>query len=380
MTTDCNILFYSDKLASFEYSDSHPFKPSRARHLMDLLNRYSLIFETNQKVLEPEPLDEELLYAVHDKKYISLLKQCNTGEFDISMLEAGIGTPDNPVVLGMYDFALAASGATHQGAMMLLNNEASFAFNPLGGFHHAGRNFAEGFCFINDIAIAIAECLKRGARVAYIDIDAHHGNGVQDAFYGSDQVLTISLHESGKSLYPWGGFENEEGIKDGTGYNVNIPLLAESDDEVYLYAFRELVPPLIEAFKPDIIFLEAGGDVHRDDPLTHLNLTSNGYRETLKMIKNFGKPVCATGGGGYDVYQTANLWATVWSVFCGVEPEDHFAGSVGGMMFGPETTSGSLDEPPFAIFGEEKNQCIDAINQVIMAVKGKIFPLHGIKV
>ena len=320
MTAERNILFYSDKLASFEYSDTHPFKPARARHLMDLLNRYSLMYEENQEVLEPAPLDEELLYTVHDKKYISLLKQCNAGDFDIEMLEAGIGTPDNPVMPGMLDFALAASGGTYQGAMMILDKEASFVFNPLGGFHHAGRNYAEGFCFINDIAIAIAACLDRGAKVAYIDIDAHHGNGVQDAFYGSDRVLTISLHESGKTLYPWGGFENEEGIKEGAGYNVNIPLLAESDDEVYLYAFRELVPPLVKAFAPDIIFLEAGGDVHRDDPLTHLNLTANGYRKTLEMIRDFKIPVLATGGGGYEVYKTANLWATVWSVFCNVEP------------------------------------------------------------
>lgn len=127
-----------------------------------------------------------------------------------------------------------------------------------------------------------------------------------------------------------------------------------------------------------MIFLEAGGDVHRDDPLTHLNLTINGYRETLKMIKGFNIPVMATGGGGYDVYKTANLWATVWSVFCDIEPEDHFAGSVGGMMFGPEATMGSLDEPPFAVFGEEKNKSIAYVQEVISSIKKNIFPVHGI--
>ncbi len=379
MNADLNILFYSDALASFEYSETHPFKPARARHLMDLLNRYSLIFEENQRVIEPEPLEEELLYLFHEKKYISLLKQCNAGDFDLAMLEAGIGNQDNPVIAGMFDFALAASGGTHQGAMMLHSGEARFAFNPLGGFHHAGRNYAEGFCFINDIAIAIADLVRQGAKIAYIDIDAHHGNGVQDAFYGSDRVLTISLHESGKTLYPWGGYENETGVREGTGYNVNIPFMAESDDEVYTWAFKETVPPLIKAFAPDIIFLEAGGDVHRDDPLTHLNMTSNGYRRTLEMINDFDVPVMATGGGGYDVYQTANLWATVWSVFCGIKPEDDFAGSIGGMMFGPEATAGSLDEPPFAVFGEEKDKAIAAAQEVIDSIKKNIFPVHGIK-
>ncbi|MCP4130031.1 MAG: acetoin utilization protein AcuC, partial [bacterium] len=178
-----NILLYSDKLAMFEYGKSHPFKPERARQLMELLNRYNLIFESNQKIIEPEPLAEELLYTFHGKEYINLLRQCSTGKFEPAMLEAGLGTSDNPVIKGIYEFALQAAGATWQGTQMLLNNEARFAFNPVGGFHHGGKDHAEGFCYVNDIALAITECLKKGCRVAYIDIDVHHGNGIQDAFY-----------------------------------------------------------------------------------------------------------------------------------------------------------------------------------------------------
>jgi len=372
MKQGMHILFYSDELASFQYSATHPFKPGRARQLMDLLNRYALMYEPNQKILKPEPLDEKLLLLFHERRYIDLLKKCNSGEFSLEMLEAGIGNPDNPVMPGMLDFALKASGGTWQGVMMLLNGEARFVFNPLGGFHHAGRNYAEGFCYINDIAIAIQECVNRGKKVAYIDIDAHHGNGVQDAFYASDKVLTISLHESGKTLYPWSGFEDETGIKEGEGYNVNIPFMENTDDEVYLHAFRELVPPLLERFNADLIFVEVGGDAHREDPLAHLSLTSNAYREIIQTINGLSDRIIATGGGGYNVFKTASLWALAWSLFCDIEPEDNFAGSVGGMMFGPEAHSGSLNDPPFTVTGGTKEQCMDHARKVAAFLKENI--------
>jgi acetoin utilization protein AcuC len=375
-----NILIYSDKLASFEYSENHPFKPSRAKQFLDLLIRYSLIFEPNQRIIEPEPLREELLYLFHDREYIELLKTFDKGKYTIEMYGAGLGTEDNPVIDGIYEFSLAASGGTYQGAMMLLNNEALFVFNPLGGFHHAGRNHAEGFCYINDIAITISDLVRKGQRVVYIDIDVHHGNGVQDAFYDSDRVFTISLHESGKSLYPWSGFEDGIGMRDGRGYNINIPLLRGTDDEVYLYAFESIVPPLVKKFNPDIVCVEIGGDAHREDPLAHLNLTSNGYMKVVNMIKEFSPKLLALGGGGYNVFKTAALWALAWAVICGLEPKDNYAGLVGGMMYGPETESGSLQDEPFVLTGEEKKNCFKHAKTVVRFIQELLFPLHGIKI
>ena len=159
---------------------------------------------------------------------------------------------------------------------MIFDGEIDLAFSPTGGFHHAGRRHAEGFCYVNDIGVAIEELLAAGRRIAYIDIDAHHGNGIQNEYDSNGDVLKISMHESGETLYPWGGFETETGAGDGAMCNVNIPLPAGTDDEFFIAAFDEIVPPLVSAYAPDIIIAVVGTDCLASDPLTHLSLTNNG--------------------------------------------------------------------------------------------------------
>jgi acetoin utilization protein AcuC len=374
-----NVFMYSDDLARQEYKPSHPFKPVRARLMHELLNRYGLIDGEDQAVVRPSLMDEELLYLFHTREYIQLLKQGEKGEFSVEMLYAGLATEDNPLFRGMYQYALAASSATFEGAMMLHHGEARFVFNPFGGFHHAGRNHAEGFCYINDVAISITELMNRGRRVAYIDMDAHHGNGVQDAFYGTKKVLKISFHESGDTLYPGSGFESETGEGEGLGYNVNIPLRAGTDDEVYLLAFETLVPPLIENFRPDIVVACTGCDTHCEDPLAHLNLTSNGYKQAISIINDLSPKVLALGAGGYKLHKTAALWTLAWAEFSGQQPQDLHTGLVGGMMYGPEAGAGQLDDPPFIVEGKDKESCLFHASQVIDFVRNNIFPLHGIK-
>ena len=373
-----NALMYSYDLAQREYTPSHPFKPVRARMMSELLNRYGLISEQNQRIVLPSLMDEELLYLFHTRGYIELLKMGDKGEFSIEMLHAGLGTEDNPVFKGMYQYAREASSGTYEGAMMLYQGNARLAFNPFGGFHHAGKDYAGGFCYINDIAVAVADLVRKGQRVAYVDIDAHHGDGVQDAFYETDRVLSISLHESGETLFPGTGSEVEIGTKEGTGYNVNIPLRAETDDEVYLFVFESLVPPLIESFKPDIVVASIGCDTHRDDPLAHLNLTSNGYTKVLSIINNLSPKILALGAGGYNLFKTAALWTLAWATLCGLQPQDQHAGLVGGMMYGPETGAGQLDDPPWAVEGLEKDRCLVHARRVIDYIKDNVFPLHGI--
>ena len=373
-----NALIYSYDLTQHEYKPSHPFKPVRARLMSELLNRYDLISEENQRIIAPLLMNEELLYLFHTREYIELLKKGEKGEFSVEMLHASLGTQDNPLFKAMYQYALAASSGTYKGAMMLYQENARFVFNPFGGFHHAGRDHAEGFCYINDIAVAVADLMRKGQRVAYVDIDAHHGNGVQDAFYETDKVLSISLHESGETLYPGAGFEVETGTKEGAGYNINIPLRAGTDDEVYLLAFESVVPPLIESFKPDIVVANIGCDTHRDDPLAHLNLTSNGYKKVISIINDLSPKILALGSGGYNLFRTAALWTLAWAAFCGLKPHDLHTGIVGGMMYGPETDAGHLDDPPYLIGGWEKEQCLIHARRVIDYIKDNIFPLHGI--
>jgi len=373
-----NALMYSYDLTRHEYKPAHPFKPARARLMYELLNRYGLISEENQRIIAPPLMNEGLLYLFHTREYIELLKKGEKGEFSIEMLHAGLGTEDNPLFKAMYQYALAASSGTYEGAMMLYRGDARFAFNPFGGFHHAGRDHAEGFCYINDIAVAISDLIRKGLRVAYVDIDAHHGNGVQDAFYETDRVLYISLHESGETIYPGTGFEGETGSKKGIGYNVNIPLREGTDDEVYLLAFESLVPPLIESFNPDIVVANIGCDTHRDDPLAHLNLTSNGYKRVISIINDLSPGILALGSGGYNPAKTAALWTLAWATFCGLTPQDLPAGIVGGMMYGPESEAGQLDDPPYIIGGWEKEQCLIHTQRVIDFIKDSVFPFHGI--
>jgi len=368
-----NILFYSEELSTFEYGENHPFKPERARQFFELINRYSLIFESNQKIIKPKPLDEELLYLFHTKKYINLLKKCDSGEYDISMLEAGIGNFDNPVVKGMFKHSLLSAGATYEGAMAVINEDIRFAFNPNGGFHHAGPGNAEGFCFINDIAIAIKALEAKGKKIAYIDLDVHHGNGIQDAFYDCKNVLTISLHESGKSLYPWSGFENELGKNEGLGYNINIPFLKGTDDEVYLYAFLEIVPNIVTKFNPDIVFVEVGGDAHKNDPLANLNVTNFAFKKIFKIINNFSKKIIATGGGGYNLFKTASIWTLAWAAFCDITPEDLYAGSIGGMVYGSDPDLINLEETPYISNGIKKEKSMENAKDVVAYLKKNVF-------
>jgi acetoin utilization protein AcuC len=279
----------------------------------------------------------------------------------------------------MYDYAALTAGATYLGAELLATGEADIAFNPLGGFHHAAHDHAEGFCYINDVAVAICHLLKRGLKIAFIDIDAHHSNGVQDAFYEEDRVLTISIHESGKTLYPWSGFENEIGKGKGRGFNINIPLAADSDDEVYVHAFKETVPPLVKAFDPALIIAELGADTHVSDPLTHLSMTNNGFCDTVKVIKSLSPRILAVGGGGYDLYKTARSWTLAWSILNELEPKDDFLGTVGGMMFGPELDVGSLKDKTHYSTGAVKEKTWGEAERVVNYIKKVVFPIHGIR-
>jgi len=375
-----NVLMYSSHLAQQEYKPSHPFKPMRAKLMYELLNRYDLISGENQIIVEPQLMDENLLYLFHTREYIELLKKGEKGELSVEMLHAGLGTDDNPLFSTMYQYALSASSATFQGATMLFRGDARFVFNPFGGFHHAERNHAGGFCYINDIAIAITWLVNAGQKVAYIDIDAHHGNGVQDAFYETNRVLTLSFHESGETLYPGSGSEGEMGSGEGAGYNINVPLLAGTDDEVYLLAFESLVPPLVRSFKPDVLVACIGCDTHWKDPLTHLNLTSNGYKKAISIMNALSPKILALGSGGYNVLKTAALWTLAWAEFSGLQPRDLYLGQVGGVMYGPEAGAGQLDDPPFIVRGQAKEHCIAHTLRVVDFVKDNIFPLHGMKI
>ena len=375
-----SIFVYSDKMAQFEFGPDHPFKPERAAKTFDLCNRYGVMNHPWMKILEPTALALNLLTLFHEPAYLSLLDQAKEGEVRPEMLERGLGTVDNPIISGIYEWSLLAAGGTHLAMQYLINDQALVAFNPLGGFHHAMSGHAEGFCYINDIAIAILYALGRmpELKIAYIDFDAHHGNGVQDAFYGDPRVLVISLHETGRTLYPWSGYETEIGEGEGKGFTINVPLEPGTDDEVYDFALEAVVFPLVRAFSPDLIVAQLGADTLVSDPLTHLKLTNNGYQRAIRGIMDICPKILGLGGGGYDLYRTARCWTLAWSILNRVEPQDEFAGLVGGMMFGPEMEVGSLYDRPYHSKGEIKDKAFQEARGVATYIQKEIFPIHEI--
>jgi len=366
---------YSDALSKFEYGDDHPFKPIRARNTLELCNRHGLLYAVDVLRPEPQPAPRDALERFHTPTYLDQLRRASGGEHDLSLLAAGIGSPDCPVLRGIYEFSELAVGATLLGIDLVTRGEAQRAFNLVGGFHHAGVSHAEGFCYMNDVGVGIATLLDAGKRVAFVDIDAHHCNGVQDCFFADDRVLTISLHQHSEGFYPGTGRVIEHGVQAGEGYSVNVPLAPKTDDEVYLHAFDEVVPPLLEAFAPDVVIAEIGADTLISDPLTSLRLTSNGYEAVIKRICDLAPRLVAVGGGGYDVFRTANCWTLAFAAMCEIEPEDEYAGLVGGRMYGSEI--GGLRDPQIATGGEAKEHARQVADAAIRHIHDHVFPRLG---
>lgn len=375
-----SILVHSDEMSRFDFGPDHPFKPERASKTYELCTRYGIIHHPWIRILDPRPLDPSLLTLFHDQAYLAILQEASQGRFEPEMLSWGLGTADNPVLRGIYEWSLRAAGGTHEAMRCLLDGRALIAFNPLGGFHHAMAGHAEGFCYINDIVVSIEDALRRspGLKIAFVDLDAHHGNGVQSAFFNDPRVLFISLHETGRTLYPWSGNENEIGEGEGRGFTVNVPLEPGTDDEVYGFVFDGVVPPLIRAFSPDLVVALLGADTLISDPLTHLKLTNNGYQRAVRAIMDLCPKILGLGGGGYDLYRTARCWTLAWALLNHLEPMDEFAGLVGGMMFGPEMEVGSLYDHPYLSNGEVKEKAIEEGRRVVAYIQKKIFPFHGL--
>lgn len=375
-----SLFLYSDEMSRFDFGPDHPFKPERAAKTYELCTRYGVMYHPWMKVLQPQTLDPELLLLFHESTYIRLLEEASQGIVRLEMLECGLGTADNPIALGIYGWSVQGASGTHMGMQNLLNGQAMVVFHPLGGFHHAMPDHAEGFCYINDIAIAIRSALKKSPalRIAFVDFDAHHGNGVQEAFYEDPRVLFISLHETGRTLYPWSGYETEVGRGEGRGFTVNFPLEPGTDDEVYGFALEAVVFPLLKSFAPDIIVAELGADTLVSDPLTHLKLTNNAYQRAVRGIMDISPKILGLGGGGYDLYRTARCWTWAWAILNRLEPVDEFAGLVGGMMFGPEMEVGSLYDHPYQSKGEVKEKAFEEARRVAAYIQKEIFPIHGV--
>ncbi len=320
---------YSEKFGSFFYGANHPMKPVRLRLTYELIESLGLLRLPNSTVVEARPAKESEIRLFHTHDYLKVLKEANTGVIPVEGPGHGLGFGDNPVFNGVYEWSRHCTGASVMAAELVAAGKTGTAFNIAGGLHHAMPNRASGFCYINDPAVAIKHLVNQGKRVAYVDIDAHHGDGVEYAFYDTDRVLTISLHESGQWIFPGTGFVTEFGIKAGKGYSVNLPFPPGSGDDIFVDAFRKIVPDFVEAFKPDILVTQLGVDTFETDPITNLSLTTNGFEEMVKDFRSFGLPWVALGGGGYDMGNCARAWTLAWAIMNNVNvpqlmPEDFY--------------------------------------------------------
>jgi acetoin utilization protein AcuC len=369
---------YSRRFSEFKPPKGFPWSVRRTEATYQLCKRLNLLDHDWIRVCTPKPLEESELYSFHDKKYIGILKKANNGLFNEEWLRYGLGITECPIYKGVYEYHLLASGATLLGVKLIEEGEADIVFNPTGGFHHAGKDFASGFCYINDVVLAVRKWLDLGKRVLYVDVDAHHGDQVQEAFYGSSKVMTISFHESGKTLFPFKtGFADEIGKGRGKAYTINSPLPANTGDEEFIRAFQRIFLPLVRSFKPDVVVATLGADGLYSDPFSNLQLTNVSYSKVAQMIADNSPKLLALGGGGYVLENIARTWALEWSIMNGLGCSEEDNSLFGGAFWGDGVCS--LQDTTLFIPDGIRKENKREVERIVSTIQKVIFPAHNIK-
>jgi acetoin utilization protein AcuC len=361
------------------YPPDCPFSSRRAGKTLETVQSLGMLGVPGARVAAPSAVSREELERFHTPDYLDVLAAAGRGMHDFKALQKGLGTPDCPVFRDMYNYlALAAGGTTH-GAQLIIEGDADIAFNPSGGFHHAHPDNASGFCYINDVALAALRFKAAGKKVVIIDVDAHHFDGVQEAFYADPDVTTISLHESGRTLFPGTGAETEIGTGEARGHCINIPLPVGTYDAIFYYAFRKVAVPVIQRLKPDVIIAEIGMDSLAGDPLAHLNLTNNVLADVAGDLSDMNIPLLVTGGGGYNIENTVRGWALVWnSLLHGRDDSVDLTAGLGGVMLENTAWFGGLRDRTLLSHGGYREEVDREIERVVSIIHATVFPLLGI--
>ncbi|MFI5259029.1 MAG: hypothetical protein ACHQ01_05400, partial [Candidatus Limnocylindrales bacterium] len=308
---DGPLLVFGPHSLEYDFGPRHPLSPRRFGPGIELLRAVGA-----EPGLAPGPATDEELRWLHSAGYVETVRRFS---LDPDYLpDAGIGPGDDPAFEGMHEAAATVAGGSIRAMEAILRGDVEHAYQPGGGLHHAMRTHASGFCIYNDVALAIARARREGLRVLYVDLDVHHGDGVQALHYDDPGVLTISFHETGRSLFPGTGFVNDLGEGTAAGTSVNVPLEPMCGPGPWLDAIREVVPPLAASFGPDIVVSQHGADGHAWDPLAHLSLTTTAMGEAARLVDRLAHRYCggrwlATGGGGYAIYRVVpRVWALTW--------------------------------------------------------------------
>jgi acetoin utilization protein AcuC len=394
---------WDERLTDYHFGPEHPMAPVRVELTMRLAHEFRLWDQPGVTLAAPAPATDADLQLVHEPQYVSAVEAVSRwaehpdardglGGNQLRVARMfGLGTEDNPVFPAMHEASALVAGATLAAARVAWSGAAQHGASIAGGMHHAMAAHASGFGVYNDVAIAIAWLLAHGAeRVAYVDIDAHHGDGVQTAFYADPRVLTVSLHQHPATLFPFTGLPAETGGPDAEGSAVNVALPAGIDDAGWLRAFHAIVPPLLRRFRPQILVSQHGADTHRLDPLAHFQLSIDAQRAAHAAIHALAHDLAGgrwllTGGGGYDLVQVVpRTWTHLIAEAAGQPiapgaripvPWREYAAQRTGLQAPDCMTDGASAE--FEPFESGYNPS-DPVDRAIMATRNAVFPLNGL--
>lgn len=379
MSDSVQLVWYGDDSPPYDFGPAHPLRPERVRLTRSLIRSYGLLSLPHVTEVAARDASPEEISLVHTERYVRAVADAGHG-VPGDWGRFGFGPGDNPIFERMHEASARVVGATLVGAEAVWSGRADHAFNPAGGLHHAMPERASGFCVYDDPAVAIAWLLARGAhRIAYVDVDVHHGDGPQAIFYDDPRVLTISLHQDGRTLFPGTGFVQENGDGRAAGTKVNVPLPPGTADEAWLAAFEAVVPPLVESWAPDVLVTQLGCDSHRSDPLASLALSTSAYRTAAVALHGLahraaGGRWLATGGGGYQWARVVpRAWTIYFAEMCGQEIPDRIPPE---WLTAVELEHG-VQVPP--TLGEAAAAGDPAVaDPVVSLVRREIFPLRGL--
>lgn len=377
-------LVWDESFTRYDFGRGHPMAPVRLDLTLRLCRDLGLLEAGGVRVCGLEPYDDDIVTAVHDADYVAAVRAEAPGRY-------GLGTDDNPVFAGMHRASADIAAATRQAALDVWEGRARCGINVAGGLHHAVRDAASGFCVYNDVGVAIAALLEAGAqRIVYLDFDAHHGDGVESLFWDDPRVLTVSVHESGATLFPGTGYPTDTGGAGAAGSAANLPLPAGTGDAGWLRAVHAVIPPLVRAFEPEILVSQHGCDGHVLDPLTHLSLSLDALRRAVLLSAELSEACCggrwlATGGGGYELVDVVpRAWA-------------HLVGVGGGHPVDPVTAvpeswrefvrqrydrvaAGRMTDGADGAWRDWSGgyDPADPVDRAVMATRKAVFPFHGL--
>jgi acetoin utilization protein AcuC len=383
---------FDKTLTDYDFGPSHPMSPARVDLTMALAEELGVVGgpDSALRTVAAPLASDDLLASVHSEELIEAVKAKSRDPRGVDELH-GLGTDDNPTFEGMHHAAAHVVGATVEAADQVWSGRSLHAANITGGLHHAMPGKASGFCVYNDAAVAISWLLAEGAeRVAYVDVDVHHGDGVEKVFYDDPRVLTISLHETGQMLFPGSGFPADSGGRGAEGSAVNVALPPGTADAGWLRAFHAVVPPLLREFRPEILVSQSGCDSHVEDPLAHLMLTVDGQRASYLALHDLAHEVCdgkwvVTGGGGYAIVEVVpRSWAHLLAIVGGapIDPatatpegwREHVLTSLG--RHAPQRmTDGRVPTYRDWSTGYDPGAWLD---RAVHATREAVFPWHGL--